>query len=347
MPYQIGIVGAGALTRIALAPTLAQMPEARLAVVVDPDPRALETIAPLCPDAVLTTDVERFFATDLDAVHVATPNHLHESYACRAMAAGLPTLVDKPLAHSVEAGRRIVAAAAETGTTALIGYMAKHNAANIEALRLVQAGEIGAPLAMVAARLGWRKYDWRSRRAEGGLGCLADLGIYPVLTAVDLFGADPVRVQASAYPVDDPDRTELYAQATLWFGERRYLHFETSFAFDEQPASAEVSGYSLVGEEGVLQVSGGWAMNGGGTVDYCNKSGWHSAVVTPVDPYAAQYRTLMACAAGAPIPEALSLSRALTDLEILYAISDCAADGAGPAPIKLRAALGPAVEAAV
>jgi predicted dehydrogenase len=190
---------------------------------------------------------------------------------------------------------------------------------------------------MVASRLGWRKYDWRGRRSEGGLGCLADLGIYPVLTAVDLFGADPVRVQASGYPVADPDRTELYAQATLWFDDHRYLHFETSFTFDQQPASAEVSGYTLVGADGVLQVSGGWAMNGGGSVDYCNADGWHSATLTPVDPYVSQYRTLLDCAGGAAVPAAFSLPRALADLEILYAISACAAGGSGPSPVTVTA----------
>jgi predicted dehydrogenase len=333
MVYQIGIVGAGALTRIALAPSLAAMPDARLAAVLDPDPAALASIAPLAPGADLTTDPERFFATRLDGVHIATPNHLHEEYACRALRQGLPTIVDKPIAHTPESGRRIVECAAEFGTPVLIGYMAKHNAANVEARRVVRSGAIGAPVSMTAARLGWRKYDWRGRRDQGGLGCLADLGIYPVLTAVDLFGADPVRCQASAYPVDDTDRTEVYAQATLWFDERRYLHFETSFTFDEQPASAEVSGYTVVGEEGVLQVTGGWAMNGSGTVDYCTATGWHRPVLTPVDPYASQYRSLIAAAAGTPVPPELSLRRALADLEILYGVSANAAARAGIAAL--------------
>ena len=340
MVYQIGIVGAGALTRIALAPALAAMPDARLAAVLDPDPLALQSVADLCPDALLTTDVDRFFATGFDAVHIATPNHLHEPYALRTLRAGIPTIVDKPLAHAVESARRIADVADETGTTALVGYMAKHNAANVEAARLVRTGAIGEPRAMVAARLGWRKYDWRGRRGEGGLGCLADLGIYPVLTAVDLFGADPVRCQASAYPVDDPERTELYAQATLWFDDQRYLHLETSFTFDQQPASAEVSGYTLVGTEGILQVSGGWAMNGGGTVDYCNSSGWHQSKLVTVDPYVSQYRTLMACAEGAPVPPELSLRRGVTDVEILYAIADVAANATGPVPIRVGAAAG-------
>ncbi|ASW54852.1 Gfo/Idh/MocA family protein [Plantactinospora sp. KBS50] len=338
MVFQIGIVGAGALTRIGLAPALLSMPEARLAAVLDPDPAALASIADLAPGAVLGSDAERFFDTPLDAVHVATPNHLHEQYACRALRMGLPTIVDKPLADSVASGARIVACAAETGTPALIGYMAKHNAAYVAARRLVAEGAIGTPVSMVGSRLGWRKYDWRSRRSQGGLGCLADLGIYPVLTAVDLFGAEPVRCQANAYPVDDPERTEVYAQATLWFDERRYLHFETSFAFDQQPASAEVSGYTVVGDAGVLQVTGGWAMNGGGTVDYCTATGWHRPDLVPVDPYASQYRSLLAAAGGAPVPGELSLARGLTDLEILYAVRRTAAARAGTAPITVGAA---------
>jgi predicted dehydrogenase len=338
MVQQIGIVGAGSLTRIALAPALAAMPDAHLAVVLDPDPEALASIAPLAPGADLTTDPERFWGTRLDGVHIATPNHLHEQYACRALQQRLPTIVDKPIAHTPESGRRIVECAAETGTPALIGYMAKHNAANVEARRLVEAGAIGAPVSMVASRLGWRKYDWRGRRDQGGLGCLADLGIYPVLTAVDLFGGEPDRCQASAYPVDDPDRTEVYAQATLWFDERRYLHFETSFMFDDQPASAEVSGYTLVGEEGVLQVSGGWAMNGSGTIDYCTATGWHRPELTPVDPYVGQYRALFAAAAGEPVPHRLSLDRGLGDLEILYGISANAAARTGIAPLLLEGA---------
>ena len=333
MVHQIGVVGAGALTRIALAPSLAAMPDARLAAVLDPDPAALAAIAPLAPGAELTTDPERFFAGRLDGVHIATPNHLHEEYACRALRQGLPTVVDKPIAHTVEAGRRILACAAETGVPVIMGYMAKHNAANVEARRLVRAGAIGPLVSMVAARLGWRKYDWHSRRDQGGLGCLADLGIYPVLTAVDLFGAEPVRCQASAYPADDPEVTDVYAQATLWFDDRRYLHFETSFTFDEQPASAEVSGYTLVGAEGVLQVTGGWAMNGSGTVDYRTATGWHRPELTPVDPYISQYRALFAAAAGQPVPHGRSLARGLADLEILYGISANAAPRPGIAPL--------------
>jgi predicted dehydrogenase len=340
MTYRVGIAGAGFLTRHSLIPALRGMPGGRLVAVLDRDPQALAALAGDCPEAHLTTHEEEFFDVPMDAVHVATPNHLHEHFAGRALARGLATLVDKPLAHTVESGRRIVAAAAAAGVPAIVGYMSKHNVYNREARRLVAAGAIGTPLAMVAARLGWRKEDWRSRPAESGLGCLADLGIYPVLTAVDLFGADPVRCQATAWPVGDPARTDLYAQATLWFDDHRYLHFETAATFHEQPASAEVAGYTVVGEAGIIQVSGAWQMDGSGRLECCDTGGWHpTAQLTPADPYRSQYELLAACAAGQPVPAEVSLERGLRDLEILYAIAGSATAG-GATGIRLSAAVG-------
>jgi predicted dehydrogenase len=202
--------------------------------------------------------------------------------------------------------------------------MSKHNVYNQEARRLAHAGAIGSPLAMTATRLGWRKYDWRSRPQESGLGCLADLGIYPVLTGIDIFGCEPERYTASAWPIGDPDRTDVYTEATLWFDERRYLHFDVSACFNEQPASAELSMYTVVGDEGILQVSGSWAMDGRGSVNLCGAQGWRTVELVPVDPYASQYRLLAECAAGAPVPAGVSLARAQADLEILHAVADAA-----------------------
>jgi len=323
--YRIGIIGAGFLTRHALIDALRAMPDGELAAVLDPRREALDTIAPHCPGALLTTVEDEFFAAGLDAVHVATPNHLHEDHACQAMDRGLAVLVDKPLAHTVESAERIVARANRAGTPAFVGYMSKHNVYNAEARRLVAAGAIGTPLTMVAARLGWRKDDWRSRPQHSGLGCLTDLGIYPVTTAVDLFDAVPVRCQASAWPVGDPRRTDVYAQATLWFDEHRYLHFETAATFHEQPASAEVATYTVVGDAGIIQVSGAWQMDGLGRLEFCDDNGWHRPELVPVDPYLAQYRLLAACSAGtAAVPPQISLERGVRDLELLYTVADSA-----------------------
>lgn len=329
MAYQIGIIGAGFLTRHRLVQLLSTTPGMRLAAVLDNQAQTLTDIDSICPGAVLTCDEDEFFGTRMDMVHVATPNHLHEHFACRALEQGIATVVEKPLAHTVASAERITATAARTGTPAIIGYMAKHNVYNQKARQLAGSGAIGVPLSMTATRLGWRKDDWRSHPVSSGLGCLADLGIYPVLTAIDLFGTEPVRFEATGWPVADPDQTDTYAQATLWFDDRRYLHFETSATFSEQPASAEVSMYTIVGDAGFIQVSGSWAMNGDGSLVLRNADGWQEISLDPVNPYLAQYNVLAACCAGEPVPAALSLERGLADLKILYSIADSAIRSAG------------------
>lgn len=331
MVHQIGIIGAGFLTRHRLVQLLSSTPGMRLAAVLDNRAETLRDIDSICPGALLTCDEDEFFGTRLDMVHVATPNSLHEHFACRALEQGIATVVEKPLAHTVASAERIAAAAARTGTPAIVGYMAKHNVYNQRARQLVAAGAIGVPLSMTATRLGWRKDDWRSHRGSSGLGCLADLGIYPVLTAVDLFGAEPVRCEATAWPVADQEQTDTYAQATLWFDDRRYLHFETSATFSEQPASAEVSMYTIVGDSGFIQVSGSWAMDGNGSLVLRDSAGWQDIELDPVNPYLAQYNLLAACFGGEPVPAAVSLQRGVADMKILYAIADSAIRRAGTA----------------
>jgi predicted dehydrogenase len=325
MAYRIGIVGAGFLTQHRLIKAIADIPDATLAAVLDPSDAARAAVAGLSPDTLVTADEAEFFDASLDAVHVATPNYLHEHFACRAIELGIATIVDKPLADTVESGRRILAASMSGPGVAMVGYMSKHNVYNREARRLIAAGAIGRPLAMVAARCGWRLKGWRRRPQTSGLGCLGDLGIYPVLTAVDVFGAEPVRYRASIWPVGDPEQSDLYAHATVWFDDERYLSFETAATFDQQPVSAEVSVYTVVGDEGVIQVNRSWAMDGSGSLDWCDASGWHCADLTPVDTYRVQYELLRRYAAGEPVPQEISIDRGLRDLAILYAIADSAA----------------------
>ena len=347
MVYRIGIVGAGFLTRYALVPTLMNAPDLRLAAVLDARPEALRHIANDCPGVLLTDDEEEFFAAPLDAVHVATPNYMHEHFACRAFERRLATLIEKPLAHTVVSGQRIVRAASGAGAVSVIGYMAKHNVYNCEALRLIAAGAIGTPLAMTGSRLGYRRLDgdWRRAPAASGLGALADLGIYPVLTAVDVFGAEPVRCQATGWPMGDPAETDIYAQATLWFDDHRYLHFETSAAIDLRNAppgeinlkrpSGEVCTYTVIGDRGLIQVDGSWQMNEFGSLALCDSAGWRAIELVPADPYLSQYRQLRACSSGEQVPPALSLERGLADLKILYAIADNASAASGITRIEL------------
>ena len=81
---------------------------------------------------------------DLDAVMIATPDHMHAPIALAALRAGKHVYVEKPMAHSVEEARVMTRVAKETGLVTQMG----NNGHAGEGLRLIrewiQGGVIGA-----------------------------------------------------------------------------------------------------------------------------------------------------------------------------------------------------------
>lgn len=80
---------------------------------------------------------------DIDAVMIATPDHMHAPITLAALRAGKHVYVEKPMAHSIEEARVMTRVAKETGLVTQMG----NNGHGGEGLRLIrewiQAGAIG------------------------------------------------------------------------------------------------------------------------------------------------------------------------------------------------------------
>ena len=66
---------------------------------------------------------------ECDAVDIAATTSAHENLALQAIAAGKHVFVEKPLAHSVAAGQRMVAAAGAAGVVLQVGHVERFNRA--------------------------------------------------------------------------------------------------------------------------------------------------------------------------------------------------------------------------
>jgi predicted dehydrogenase len=119
-PVRLAVLGAGLIGR-RHAEHIAVEPLAALAAIVDPSPvgRALagghgvpwfEGFADLIA------------ADRPDGVIIATPNQVHVDNGLEAVAAGVPALVEKPIADGVAAGSRLVEAAEAAGVPLLVGH---------------------------------------------------------------------------------------------------------------------------------------------------------------------------------------------------------------------------------
>ena len=180
-PIRWGIVGTGTIAS-QFARDIAHAPSARLTAVASRQRASAEAFArdngQLRPfdslSAMLTSG-------SIDALYVATPNEAHETAASAAIDAGIPMLVEKPLAADAGTARRIVENARNAGVFLMEGQWSRHLPAMQQARRMLRDGMIGR-LKHIQAEIGWPlAYDPQSRfwRKDGG-GVLKDLGVYPL-----------------------------------------------------------------------------------------------------------------------------------------------------------------------
>jgi predicted dehydrogenase len=79
----------------------------------------------------------------IDAVVIATPEHLHHPMAIAALKANKHIYLEKPLAHTIEEGAEIVAMAEKSGRVVQVGTQNRSNSLYQKAKELVSQGMIG------------------------------------------------------------------------------------------------------------------------------------------------------------------------------------------------------------
>ena len=137
----IALLGAGRLGA-AHAWTLAGFPEARLAVVADPQPAARSVAVAL--GARFAHDPEAaIHDPEVEAVVIVTPTGTHAALIEAAARAGKAIFCEKPIALDPESTQRALAVVRETGVPLQIGFQRRYDPGFAEARRAIAAGELG------------------------------------------------------------------------------------------------------------------------------------------------------------------------------------------------------------
>ncbi len=166
----IAVIGAGAIGR-AHAELIAACGFARLAAIVDPADAARDLASRLSTPwfgdhSAMLAELRP------EAAIVATPNDLHLPAALDCIDAGVPVLIEKPIASSVEQGEAIAGAAQSAGVATLVGHHRRYNPIVQMARRMLREGAIGEPTS-IAVLSNVRKPDdyflpdWRRRPGAG------------------------------------------------------------------------------------------------------------------------------------------------------------------------------------
>lgn len=153
---------------------------------------------------------------EIDCVYIVLPVGMHAEYTIRALKAGKHVLCEKPMASTAAECEAMVAAAKAANRQLGVAYRAHFEPTNIEALRRLKAGEIGA-IRHVQCDHGFNAnpefppHKWRLEKALAGGGSMFDIGVYGLNTSLMMLEGDtPVSVTAAyAYPRDDERFAEV------------------------------------------------------------------------------------------------------------------------------------------
>src|SRR5260370_24920100 len=120
--------------------------------------------------------------TEIQAVHVLTPNALHHPMCKAALEAGKHVLCEKPFTMSADEARELVGLAGKTGLANCIQHNLRYYPVVQQIRRMIEAGDLGEILiAQGTYSQDWLLYDtdwnWRiDSKVNGALRAMGDIG---------------------------------------------------------------------------------------------------------------------------------------------------------------------------
>jgi predicted dehydrogenase len=176
---RIGIVGSGAIVLANHLPGFALCPEAQVVALCDSNPDVLAKASRETGIKATFTDYRKIMAGgDVDAVLIATPNHLHGPIAHAAIAAKKHVLCEKPIAMNYAEALGMYRAAEAAGVRHMTAFTYRFVPAMHYMGHLVTSGAIGTPFHFRAQRFqdwGRRPLGWRQVQKFAGTGEMGDM----------------------------------------------------------------------------------------------------------------------------------------------------------------------------
>lgn len=147
---KVGVVGLGN-QGLAHVEALKSIEAAELAAVADADPaRAKRVAGEYKVPSTYGSARELCEKGGVDAVVVATPDHLHLEPVMAALECGKHVLVEKPMATRLDEAERMAAEARRRGLILMVNFENRFNPPFAHVKELLRRGELGSPLHMYA-----------------------------------------------------------------------------------------------------------------------------------------------------------------------------------------------------
>ena len=211
---RFGMLGCGDISRHN-ARAIAAAPNAELVACFDPVAELSQDISDAYGAERLESAHELIRHSEVDAVFISVPHHLHEPLALMAIEEGRHVVVEKPLSTDVRSAMSIVQAAERAGVTLSTCFPQRYDPAVIAARQLVDEGALGElsgshvrvlidkpPAYWYGGYSGRSHSTWRSSRERAGGGVLIMNACHYVDMVRHLAGTEVSAISALSSTVD-------------------------------------------------------------------------------------------------------------------------------------------------
>jgi len=235
-PVRIAVVGCGAHAQVAHIPALKQNRHAELVALCDSDVRLVNQLCRLHKVPKRYVDFDDLTADeDIDAVVIATPNHLHAPMTIAAMEYGKDVLCEMPLGLNGEEAAFMVEAARQKGRK-LMPCLNTRLRPDVQTIRkFIDGGELGrlyyCKTGWLQGRDSWNLEGWRGQRIRAGGGAFLSLGTALLDFSLWLLApARPVSVTGFAHHRGGSSDVEDTAFAMVRFDTGTHLTVEVGWS---------------------------------------------------------------------------------------------------------------------
>ncbi len=199
--------------------------------------------------------VEALLDTDVDAVYIATPAHLHRNHVLACAKAGKNILCEKPLGMTIPEAEEMIESCRTAGVKLGCAFMMRFVAQHAEALKLIGEGKLGKPTYGRAQLSCWyppMEGAWRQDPVTGGGGSLIDMGGH-CIDLLEMFFGKVSRVSCFVNSTVHGYESEDGAAALLFFENGALATVDTFFCI---PDASSKNVLELYGSQGSILAKG-------------------------------------------------------------------------------------------
>lgn len=335
MTIGVGVIGLGFMGR-GYARFVSHTEGLKLAGVCDVRIHLANETAQQFGSRTFSTYEELIDSTEVAAIVVSTPEHLHVGPALAALEAGKPVLIEKPVAHSLAAAHKIATVANARGGLVLVGHLLRFEPRWVAAKRMIDAGEIGKIVSLTTHRVG-NVSDQDVLRGRTTIPLY--YGVHDLDVLRWFVGSEPTRIYSdrrfgvlreAGFDVED-----LY-YAIINFEGGALAMAELGWHVPSGAASAKTSGITVVGTRGVIRIEQGLtgieAWTESASYLPADTTFWPEAYEVPGGALSLELRHFADCIRRIS-PPAISLDDAIEALRLALAMELSAESGV---PVSLK-----------